>query len=215
VQRTEHVRVACWRLATADTDWLVAFAWAATADRRSAAQPVRWGPESDLERCRAHQDSAARWAQDDERASGGEAEKRRRIPACQLPRFAFHRTAARPMPNKRKEKNRRMVRRPTFRRAQRRRKNDTLVTSACRCTNPDSRCTTTRGRPRCPLSRSGLSRFLLPTFLCGMQRKVGAAPHRGNANRPLPIQGKANTLRTLTISAEQAKTSSASAPDNS
>ena len=27
---------------------------AATADRRSAAQPVRWGPESDLERCRAH-----------------------------------------------------------------------------------------------------------------------------------------------------------------
>ncbi|MFM0384462.1 hypothetical protein, partial [Paraburkholderia dipogonis] len=30
-----------------------------------------------------------------------------------------------------------------------------------------------------------------PTFLCGMQRKVGAAPHRGNANRPLTIQGKA------------------------
>jgi general secretion pathway protein K len=29
-------------------------------------------------------------------------------------------------------------------------------------------------------------------FLCGMQRKVGAAPHRGNANRPLTIQGKAN-----------------------
>jgi general secretion pathway protein K len=31
----------------------------------------------------------------------------------------------------------------------------------------------------------------LPTFLCGMQRKVGAAPHRGNANRPLANQGKA------------------------
>ncbi|MFM0389630.1 hypothetical protein, partial [Paraburkholderia dipogonis] len=37
-----------------------------------------------------------------------------------------------------------------------------------------------------------------PTFLCGMQRKVGAAPHRGNANRPLTIQGKANTARTQT-----------------
>ena len=35
------------------------------------------------------------------------------------------------------------------------------------------------------LKVSGLSRFLLPTFLCGRQRKVGAAPHRGNANRPL------------------------------
>ncbi|MFM0134042.1 hypothetical protein, partial [Paraburkholderia sediminicola] len=31
-----------------------------------------------------------------------------------------------------------------------------------------------------------------------MQRKVGAAPHRGNANGPLTKQGKANTLRTLT-----------------
>ena len=39
----------------------------------------------------------------------------------------------------------------------------------------------------------GSSRFLLPTFLCGRQRKVGAAPHRGNANRPIAIQGKANT----------------------
>ncbi|WP_176057890.1 hypothetical protein [Paraburkholderia sp. BCC1876] len=38
---------------------------------------------------------------------------------------------------------------------------------------------------------SGVSRFLLPTFLCGRQRKVGAPPHRGIANRPLPTQGKA------------------------
>src|SRR5260370_14153930 len=59
------------------------------------------------------------------------------------------------------------------------------------CENTDSRCTTTRCRPRCPLSIGGLSCFLLPTFLCGMQRKVGAAPHRGNANRPLTKQGKA------------------------
>src|SRR5258706_16264726 len=42
--------------------------------------------------------------------------------------------------------------------------------------------------------------FLLPTFLwqgrpegspLGGQRKVGAAPHRGNANRPKAKQGKA------------------------
>ncbi|MFM0564284.1 hypothetical protein PQQ80_31145, partial [Paraburkholderia sediminicola] len=43
-----------------------------------------------------------------------------------------------------------------------------------------------------------------PTFLCMPQRKVGAAPHRGNANRPLTIQGKANALRTRTTSAAQA-----------
>ncbi|WP_375791930.1 type II secretion system minor pseudopilin GspK [Paraburkholderia fungorum] len=42
------------------------------------------------------------------------------------------------------------------------------------------------------LRASGLSCFLLPTFLCSRQRKVGAPPHRGNANRPLTKQGKAN-----------------------
>jgi general secretion pathway protein K len=36
-----------------------------------------------------------------------------------------------------------------------------------------------------------VSRFLLPTFLCGWQRKVGAPPHRGNANKPITKQGKA------------------------
>jgi general secretion pathway protein K len=43
------------------------------------------------------------------------------------------------------------------------------------------------------LSASGLSCFLLPTFLCSRQRKVGAPPHRGNANKPTRKQGKANT----------------------
>jgi hypothetical protein len=28
------------------------------------------------------------------------------------------------------------------------------------------------------------------------QRKVGAAPHRGNASKPIRKQGKANTART-------------------
>ncbi|WP_374709865.1 type II secretion system minor pseudopilin GspK [Paraburkholderia terricola] len=35
----------------------------------------------------------------------------------------------------------------------------------------------------------------MPTFLCGRQRKVGAAPHRGNANRPLATQGKAKPAK--------------------
>ena len=51
---------------------------------------------------------------------------------------------------------------------------------------------------RFPLSISGLSCFLLPTFLCSRQRKVGAAPHRGNAGKPKRTQGKANPLRTTT-----------------
>src|ERR1700758_5507952 len=38
--------------------------------------------------------------------------------------------------------------------------------------------------------------FLLPTFLWQGQRKVGAAPHRGNANRPRAKQGKARAART-------------------
>src|SRR5579859_7857027 len=59
------------------------------------------------------------------------------------------------------------------------------------CEATDSRCTTTVAVRGTRLRTSGLSRFLLPTFLCGRQRKVGAAPHRGNANRPLTNQGKA------------------------
>src|ERR1700761_4805807 len=55
----------------------------------------------------------------------------------------------------------------------------------------DSRCTTTATVRGTRLCASGVSRFLLPTFLCGRQRKVGAAPHRGNANRPITKQGKA------------------------
>jgi hypothetical protein len=40
------------------------------------------------------------------------------------------------------------------------------------------------------------ARFLLPTFLCGRQRKVGAAPHRGEPDRPITMQGKANAIGT-------------------
>ncbi|HEX3381631.1 MAG TPA: hypothetical protein VHU21_17830, partial [Paraburkholderia sp.] len=37
----------------------------------------------------------------------------------------------------------------------------------------------------------------LPTFFAAA-KKVGAAPHRGNANRPIRQQGKANQARTPT-----------------
>ncbi|MDT8840962.1 hypothetical protein ParKJ_26385, partial [Paraburkholderia fungorum] len=39
-------------------------------------------------------------------------------------------------------------------------------------------------------------------FLCGRQRKVGAAPHRGNANRPLTNQGKAKAPKKYHLSSE-------------
>jgi hypothetical protein len=37
----------------------------------------------------------------------------------------------------------------------------------------------------------------LPTFFAAA-KKVGAAPHRGSANRPIRKQGKANAKRTTT-----------------
>ena len=55
-----------------------------------------------------------------------------------------------------------------------------------------------------PLSRNGLSRFLLLTSLRSRQRKVGARPAQGNTNRPLTNQGKVNAVSTRTESAEQA-----------
>ncbi|EIF29335.1 type II secretory pathway, component PulK [Burkholderia sp. Ch1-1] len=42
-----------------------------------------------------------------------------------------------------------------------------------------------------PLSIGGVKRLSLPTFFAAA-KKVGAAPHGGNANRPHTIQGKAN-----------------------
>ena len=59
---------------------------------------------------------------------------------------------------------------------------------------------------RLPWHLPGLSflRFrLLNSYAAA--KKVSAAPHRGEANRPLRKQGKANTVRTRT-SAAQAKT---------
>ncbi|CAE6694707.1 hypothetical protein R69888_00409 [Paraburkholderia haematera] len=89
-----------------------------------------------------------------------------------------------------------MVRGNTRRRAQRRRKYDCLVTDAecARAPIPDAPLPPPSQGPR--LRISGLSRFLLLTSLCGRQREVSAAPHRGNANKPLTNQGKAKNSRS-------------------
>ena len=50
------------------------------------------------------------------------------------------------------------------------------------------------------------SRFLCLSFFAAA-KKVSAAPHRGNANRPLTNQGKAKAPSTQTKSATQAKKS--------
>src|ERR1700739_1741678 len=41
---------------------------------------------------------------------------------------------------------------------------------------------------------SGCSPLSLLTFFATAAKKVGAAPHRGEANRPIRMQGKANTV---------------------
>ncbi|MBC8733521.1 hypothetical protein F6X39_36155, partial [Paraburkholderia sp. UCT2] len=55
----------------------------------------------------------------------------------------------------------------------------------------------------------------LPTFFAAA-KKVGAAPHRGNANRPIRQQGKANQARTTKkpqpISRRTKKTKKSAAP---
>ncbi|AIP31727.1 type II secretion system (T2SS), K family protein [Paraburkholderia xenovorans LB400] len=48
-----------------------------------------------------------------------------------------------------------------------------------------------------PLSIGGVKRLSLPTFFAAA-KKVGAAPHRGNPNKPQRTQGKANTPRIQT-----------------
>ncbi|MGF6722776.1 hypothetical protein P3T43_002127 [Paraburkholderia sp. GAS41] len=49
-----------------------------------------------------------------------------------------------------------------------------------------------------------MSPLSLPTFFAAA-KKVGAAPHRGEANRPITKQGKANTARTQTKRRRQTK----------
>ena len=81
--------------------------------------------------------------------------------------------------------------RTTRGRAERRRKNDCFVTKVeCAETRiPDAPLPETARGAR--LMVSGLSPLSFAYFSLRRQRKVGAPPHRGNANRPLTNQGKA------------------------
>src|ERR1700761_3880378 len=60
------------------------------------------------------------------------------------------------------------------------------------CEDTDSRWATTVAARGTRLRISGVSRFLCLLSL-RHAKKVGAAPHRGNANRPPRIQGEAQT----------------------
>src|SRR5580693_8118688 len=62
------------------------------------------------------------------------------------------------------------------------------------CENTDSRCTTTVTVRGTRLA-GGSSRFLCLSFFAAA-KKVSAAPHRGNANRPITTQGEANAVGT-------------------
>src|ERR1700742_3359953 len=61
------------------------------------------------------------------------------------------------------------------------------------CESTDSRCTTTVTVRGTHLRISGVSGFLCLSFFAAA-KKVSAAPHRGNTNRPLTNQEKANAV---------------------
>src|SRR6201996_1183091 len=63
------------------------------------------------------------------------------------------------------------------------------------CESADSRCTTTATVRGTHLRISGVSGFLCLSFFAAA-KKVSAAPHRGNANRPIRNQGKAKKSRS-------------------
>jgi len=72
-----------------------------------------------------------------------------------------------------------------------------------RCRIPDAPLPPPSQGPR--FQAGGTQRLSLPTFFAAA-KKVGAAPHRGNANRPLTIQGKANTKKPRTKAPRKQKT---------
>src|ERR1700689_4953282 len=71
------------------------------------------------------------------------------------------------------------------------------------CGGTDSRCTTTVAVRGTRLAGAS-SRFLCLSFFAAA-KKVSAAPHRGNANRPLRNQGKANAAGIQTSAAKAEK----------
>src|SRR6201996_3953478 len=74
------------------------------------------------------------------------------------------------------------------------------------CEGTDSRCATTVTVRGTRLRVSGLSGFLCLSFFAAA-KKVSAAPHRGDANRPIRKQVKAHAAGEQTRSAPQATSS--------
>src|ERR1700743_3066304 len=72
------------------------------------------------------------------------------------------------------------------------------------CGNTDSRCPTTATARGTRLKAGGVSPLSLLTFFAAA-KKVSAAPHRGNANRPQTNQGKAKEPKKQPNPAKQAK----------
>ena len=86
------------------------------------------------------------------------------------------------------------------------------VTQSCRSRGRLARAKCSRTLAVSTLSRCSPLDFQYGCFSLRRQRKVGAPPHRGNANRPPTIQGKAKAPRTLTKSAAKAKTKTKTKP---
>jgi hypothetical protein len=80
------------------------------------------------------------------------------------------------------------------------------------CENTDSRCTTTVTVRGTRLA-GGSSRFLCLSFFAAA-KKVSAAPHRGDANKPLRNQGKANATGVQRTSAAEQTNSSRESQHN-
>jgi hypothetical protein len=73
------------------------------------------------------------------------------------------------------------------------RMNDGLVTNACGARDDLVFVPLTARSRGGHLQAGGVSPLSLPTFFAAA-KKVGAAPHRGNTNKPIRMQGKANTI---------------------
>src|SRR5579863_6374050 len=79
------------------------------------------------------------------------------------------------------------------------------VTQSCRSRGRLARAKCSRTPAVSTLSRCSPLDFQYGCFSLRRQRKVGAPPHRGNANRPLTKQGKAKARRTRPNAAAKGK----------
>jgi hypothetical protein len=84
-------------------------------------------------------------------------------------------------------------------------RDDCCVTGASKTRNQIVRVPLRRCASGGHLKAGGVSPLSFAYFSLRRQRKVGAAPHRGNANKPIRKQGKANTKSKQPKQAPQAK----------